>query len=672
MNCPNKTLQRFALFATLYLSILCLPIRAAQSPKPKWIRVSSDHFSVLTDADERKGHEVAVRLEQMRSVFGQLLLKRKLNLSEPLDVIAFRSDKEYADAAPILQGQPTAAPGFFISGPDRNYIVLNLFEPESWRAVSHEFAHLFLNYNYPPTQPWFDEGFAEYFSSLRLVGNQEDIGGDPELGITWNEDILGNQIQKRNPPRSLTETLTAPVWLSIPDLFAMHEYRADYKEGTHHSLFYAQSWMVVHYLLNKNKLAESGAYFDLVENQKMPIPPAIQQAYGMSVAQLDQAVKDYFKSLTPLFLAMDASKQPDTKAFDLNSPAYQVSHGRAPLDAEDVGTSAAEIPIPEAQATVAEMELRLPEHRQQAETQLKAIVDDPKTENAIAHRALAWLYMQKKDFEQVTAELGQASQLDAKDPWVHYYSALARYQQAQASGTSIPGLANMMLDLRTVIDWDPEFAEAYNMLAVGRLEGGGTHSAADAIRPAIQLNPRNETYVLNLAEIDIAGKKWDEATQLLTRLKGSANVRIAHAAQKNLEDLPSLKKYGILPQPDSPARTYVTGQPSGSQAASSSSDDSDDSQPDATPQPAPVSQPDKRPVKFLKGTIISVDCSHPPAAVLSFSAAGTILKLKTADSKTLLLIGADQFSCEWNHRASTVNYKAGVKGSGDLVSLELH
>jgi hypothetical protein len=74
----------------------------------------------------------------------------------------------------------------------------------------------------------------------------------------------------------------------------------------------------------------------------------------------------------------------------------------------------------------------------------------------------------------------------------------------------------------------------------------------------------------------------------------------------------------------------------------------------------------------LKGTVTSVDCSHPPSAVLSFSAAGTILKLKTADYKTLLLIGADQFSCEWNHRAATVNYKAGVKGNGDLVSLELH
>ncbi len=395
-----------SMFGTFLLCVALVPAAhaaAGQPSKPKWIRVSSDHFSVLTDADEKHGREAVVRLEQMRSVFGQLLFRRKLNMSEPLEVIALRTEKEYADVAPARQA---SSPGFFIAGPDRDFMVLNLFEPDSWRAVSHEFAHYFLNYNYPPTQPWFDEGFAEYFSSIHLDNNQAAFGSDPELGATWDEDVLGNQSQKRNPPKSLTEMLTAPVWLSIPDLFTMHEYKIGYQEGTHHTLFYAQSWMFVHYLLNKNKLAETGTYFDLVENQKVPVPQAIQQAYGVSMAQFDQAVKDYCKSLTPLFLALDASKQPGTNPFDPSSPAYQIYHLPAPA-AEDIGTSFAQISDSEAQASVAEMELRLPERRQQAIAQLKTVDDDPKMENAIAHRALAWSYMQNKDYEQANAELGQ-------------------------------------------------------------------------------------------------------------------------------------------------------------------------------------------------------------------------------------------------------------------------
>src|SRR6266849_8923157 len=160
-----------------FLLFCTLSARAAEAP---WIRVNSSHFSVFADAGEKRGREVILRFEQMRAVFAQLLMKTRLHMPVPLEIIALKTDKEYAQVAPIGQGQAIAGPGFFIPGEDRNYIVLNLFEDESWRAVSHEFAHLLLNYNYPPTQGWFDEGFAEYFSSLRLDNKQVQIGNDPE------------------------------------------------------------------------------------------------------------------------------------------------------------------------------------------------------------------------------------------------------------------------------------------------------------------------------------------------------------------------------------------------------------------------------------------------------------------------------------------------------------
>ena len=125
-------------------------------------------LSILTDASEKKGRETSLRLEQMRNMFSQLFLKSKLQMPEPLDVIALQSDEEYIRVAPLRQGQPISAPGFFLPGDDRNYIVLDLAAEDSWRAVSHDFARLLLNFNYPPTQEWFDEGFAQYFSSLRL------------------------------------------------------------------------------------------------------------------------------------------------------------------------------------------------------------------------------------------------------------------------------------------------------------------------------------------------------------------------------------------------------------------------------------------------------------------------------------------------------------------------
>ena len=63
---------------------------------------------------------------------------------------------------------------------------------------------------------------------------------------------------------------------------------------------------------------------------------------------------------------------------------------------------------------------------------------------------------------------------------------------------------------------------------------------------------------LNLVQIDLAGKKWDDATTLLERLKNSLNPEIAQAARKSLADLPTLKKYGVLPQPESHPVTAAT------------------------------------------------------------------------------------------------------------------
>src|SRR5437660_7248336 len=158
------------LVATIVAGIsFCLtayPARA--SNEPRWLEIHSAHFTVITDAGDKKGREVALRFEQMRAVFALLLTKDRLNQSVPLTILAFKNDKSYYQVAPLMhvqgqaQGQPIGIPGFFLPGEDQNFIVLDLFEEEPWRAVAHDFAQMLLNYNYPPVQGWFDEGLAEH------------------------------------------------------------------------------------------------------------------------------------------------------------------------------------------------------------------------------------------------------------------------------------------------------------------------------------------------------------------------------------------------------------------------------------------------------------------------------------------------------------------------------
>src|ERR1700719_1356253 len=180
-----------SLFLTLLASAFCFPAAAADSNP--WLEIHSTHFTVVTDAGEKKGREIALRFEQMRGVFATLLGREHLNQSIPLTILAFNNDKSYYQAAPLRQGQPISVPGFFLPGDDQDFIVLNLSEAESWRAVAHDFAEMLLNYNYPPAQGWFDEGLTEYFSSIRVDNKQVELGGDPELRPTAQKNSIRNE-----------------------------------------------------------------------------------------------------------------------------------------------------------------------------------------------------------------------------------------------------------------------------------------------------------------------------------------------------------------------------------------------------------------------------------------------------------------------------------------------
>jgi tetratricopeptide (TPR) repeat protein len=659
---------------------ILLPMSAREQEPSPWLEIHSTHFTVITDAGDKKGKEVALRFEQMRASFAILMMKDRLNQPVPLTILAFKNDKDFYQSAPLRQGQPIGAPGFFVTGEDQNFIVLNLFEVEPWRAVAHDFAHLMLNYNYPPVEGWFDEGMAEYFSSIRIDNIQVQIGGDPELNPIYSEDILENQHEAHNPPKSLTELLSGQVWLTLPDLFTMQHDASGYNEATHHTLFYAQSWMVVHYLLHEKKLPETGTYFDLVENHHVPVEEAVQKAYGMTPAQFDQAVKAYFHSLTPLFTALDESKQAKAPA----NPAqpYQFP---TPVSAGDSAILSKPVRESDAKAITGEIKVRIPERRAVALQELQVLAttpdpavkpDDKKTKqsdgapliaatgNEIAHRALAWDHLQHGEFDAAAEELSDAAVLNQRDMWIRYYLAVLKYKAASAKHADIQGLPNMIQDLRAVLEWYPEFANAYDMMGVARLEGGGTVSAMQAARAAIQLSPRNQEYLYHLAKIYVEDKKWDAARALLERLKTSGNPQVAAESRDQLSKLANEQKYGL-------SAASVGG--SGKLAAQPSPFDvlEQDAAKRAAQATPTSGAGDKRVPKFLQGRLVDVDCSQSPAAVLTVTSGGTVLKLRTADYKSLLLIGADKFSCEWNNRSVSVNYKPGGSSDGDLVSVEL-
>jgi hypothetical protein len=694
-------------FLVVYAVLLACAI--APAAEPPWLEVHSAHFTVITDAGEKRGREVALRFEQMRSVFATLLTKEHLNQPLPLTILALKDDKAYYQLAPLAHSsgndsgnglpQPIGVPGFFLAGDDQDFIVLNLFEPESWRAVTHDFAHMLLNYNYPPAQGWFDEGLAEYFGSIRVDDKQVEIGGDPELASSVAEDLLGNQRETR-PSKSLTELLGAQVWISLPDLFTMKHDSSGYNEGTHHTMYYAESWMVMHYLIHEKKLPDTGTYFDLVLNQHLAIEDAIQKAYGMSSSQMEDAVKAYFHSLTQLSAALDAARQPGGAGTSSIQPAqpYQFP---IPVAADDSVIPSRAYPEGDARALYADIQTRIPDRRDyglqelkklattptavdiktEARAQAKADVKrDPKKDadenptllptdavgSEVAHRLLAWDEIEHGQFDDAITELGDAAALNQHDMWVRYYLSVLKYRMAQARKGDIQSLANMLLDLRAVLEWYPELANAYDLLALGRNEGGSSIAAMQAERAAMQLSPRDQRYSYHLAEIYIAAKKWDAAQALLERLKNSPDPQIAALARERLEQAASERRYGIAGATAVQPKLAPQKSPFDVLEEDAAKRAADEKAAAQAGGPA-----DQRPTKFFKGRLIAVDCSQSPSAILTVVTEGVALKLRAVDYKSLLLIGADGFSCAWHDRQVTVNYKPGGMSDGDLVSLEM-
>src|SRR5690349_24556279 len=99
---------RFCLLLTLLSSA---PITFAADAQ--WIEINSPHFSVITDAGDKRGRQAALHFEEMRVAFGLLLAKGKVSTPIPLQIIAFRNTKEMRQFVPLWKGKPVQLAGLF-------------------------------------------------------------------------------------------------------------------------------------------------------------------------------------------------------------------------------------------------------------------------------------------------------------------------------------------------------------------------------------------------------------------------------------------------------------------------------------------------------------------------------------------------------------------------------
>ena len=122
--------------------------------------------------------------------------------------------------------------GYFAGGPDLDVIMIaNTGRDEALRTVYHEYSHLITANTVRGLPAWLGEGLAEYYSTfaVRSEGRTALLGG-----------IVPGHLDRLNNERLLP----------LEELLTIEQDSPLYNEGSKRSTFYAQSWALVHMLLN--------------------------------------------------------------------------------------------------------------------------------------------------------------------------------------------------------------------------------------------------------------------------------------------------------------------------------------------------------------------------------------------------------------------------------------
>lgn len=478
------------------ISLLFLVIASLGSvtPAQEWTSVRSPHFVVSTDAGEKRCREVAVRFEQLRLVFAKLLSNDKLTSPVPLQILAFRNAKGFSQVAPSKNGKPDPGiVGVFQTGGDMNFIALDLSTESGFPIVFHEYAHSVLHANFRYLPLWFDEGVAKYYETAKLVQGHAQIGASPKYLDTF---------------------LYHRGLLPVVELFGVTNESKIYGENSERrQLFYDQSWVVVHFLFDKQKMADFGKYMELSVNQHMPIPEAIEAAFHMTPKKFDDEIATYLNLSLRQVFNIDESMSVDGGSF--------ITQPLDPMDAE---------------ALIANMHWHSMDRHEKALAEYKDVLS--KNPNQVdGNLGLGYAALLSKNYDEAEAYLRKAASADKKNTRCQLLFGILQSRRSSTDENKQELLIDAWNHLKAATTLTPELAEAHSELAYTLSKLGDKDGAVKEATAAARLNKGNEGYFVNLAELCFEFKKYEQAKTVFEQLTSSNDAKIAALANQRLETL---------------------------------------------------------------------------------------------------------------------------------------
>jgi len=576
------------------LVVLLFPLLGFASEQ--WTEVKSPHFTVVTDGGEKRGRDVALRFEQMRQVFGSLVLRGEVKTSRPVQILAFRNTKGIRQMAPIFKGKPVEVAGLYQKGQSQDYIALDLSAEGDyrWQTVFHEYAHLLLNSNTMEWPVWFDEGFAEFFSTIDLSGKQALIGRAPE---------------------SAAQMIVNSRLIPVAQIFSVQHDSATYNEsGDHRNMFYAESWLIVHYLYDKQLVRQAITSFAVSKGR--PDEAEFRKNVGMGFSDFDKALQQYIRGNRLIGWNTALPSGIDANSFSARSIAAN-----------------------DALVAAAEMHANSLDHEQEGIRELEqALSADPA--NGKAQSDLGYAYLRKGDYAHAETYLEKAASSGSNAAMLHYYYAMLLQQKFQGGVPSDQQLARQKTELEQAIALNPSLAEGYNLLSYNARLRGDSPAAIDAALRAVALDQRNENYALNLANIYLSAQKIPEAQSVIDRLRSSESTQTLTAIASMQSYISQWQNYRLA------AEAYKKQDGAGSENAEESK--AQKVSPSVTLRLA--DERSKSPLQILEGTLVQVNCSSSGPGTLFIQKGARLIQLRFRSFSNIVDPDSGDLSCATRER----------------------
>ena len=472
--------------------VFALPAHATD----KWTAVQSKNFLLVGNAAENQIRDVAENLELFRTAYGKFFALRERTSTVGTTVIVFKSDAAFRPYKPVYQGKPANIAGYFQGGQDKNLIVLST-EIETPRVIYHEYVHRLMSDNLSSMPPWFQEGFAECFSTLEIEGRDKKL----RLG-----GAIGEHVALLNERR----------FLPLEQLFAVTTESEEYNEEEKQGLFYAESWALVHYMM-LGPMERQARFSEFLNglNKGTPAPEVFERVFQTDLATFQKTFEAYIQQR----LAWPV--------MEINAPGT--------LDRNKDMTART---LTEAEAEFYLGDMLLQDDRlADAEPHIKAALHlDPNLAGAQA--AMGRLLLRQNKDSDAMAYLKRATQFDPRNYLAHYYYASAI--QGDDRTLSDADWSAARAQLLQAIELAPHFTAATELLAnLNLMRNTEIPQTIELLRKARTFAPGNDNLVVMLAFALSRTSEHEEARVLAESLlmKNSLTATMRRNAETVLTSL---------------------------------------------------------------------------------------------------------------------------------------